>query len=272
MRLGISSPLTHADPAEWARRHKSLGLEVINFPLNCESDPALIDAYAKEAAANGLTIAEVGVWKNAMAVDQEEREKALRFAIGQLELADRLGAACCVNILGSKGPRWDGAYKENFSRETWKQGVAMIREVIDAVRPSNTYFTIESMPWMYPTGPDEYLQLLEEVDRDRFAVHLDLFNWITSPQRYFFNEEFADECFEKLGKYVKSCHLKNVRLEEDYTLHLKETDPEGGGVSIPHLVRRAESYDSAMPFIIEHLDSDKAYLDSIAYVKSITGN
>ena len=74
MRLGISSPLTHADPAEWARRHKNLGLEVINFPLNCESDPALIDAYAKEAAANGLTIAEVGVWKNAMAVDQEERE------------------------------------------------------------------------------------------------------------------------------------------------------------------------------------------------------
>ena len=63
MRLGISSPLTHADPAEWARRHKSLGLEVINFPLNCESDPALIDAYAKEAAANGLAIAEVGVWK-----------------------------------------------------------------------------------------------------------------------------------------------------------------------------------------------------------------
>ena len=64
-----------------------------------------------------------------------------------------------------------------------------IRQVIDAVNPKNTYFTIESMPWMYPTGPDEYLRLLEDVGRDRFAVHLDVFNWITTPQRYFFNEE-----------------------------------------------------------------------------------
>lgn len=270
MRLGSSSPLDHADPAQWAKRHRELGLEVINFPLNCESDPELVDAYAKAAADEGLAIAEVGVWRNPMSPDPVERESSLRFAIGQLELAERLGACCCVNILGARGPRWDGAYRENFSNETWKMGVSMIREIIDAVRPTRTFFTIESMPWMYPTGPDEYLRLLEDVDRDRFAVHLDLFNWITSPQRYFYNEEFADECFEKLGKYVKSCHLKNVRLEGDYTLHLRETAPQDGAVNIAHLIRRAESCDSAMPFIIEHLDSDEAYLNSIAYVQSIT--
>ncbi len=269
MRLGSSSPLDHTTPQEWAKRHKELGLEVINFPLNCESDPALTDAYAEAAANEGLAIAEVGVWRNPMSPDPAEREASLRFAIGQLELAERLGACCCVNILGSRDLRWDGACRENFSAGTWKMGVSVIREIIDAVRPRNTFFTIESMPWMYPTGPDEYLHLLEAVDRDRFAVHLDLFNWITSPQRYFYNEEFADECFEKLGAYVKSCHLKNVRLEKEYTLHLKETAPEEGGVNIRHLIRRAESYDPRMPFIIEHLDSDTAYLNSIAYVKSI---
>ena len=270
MRLGVSSPLDHGSAARWAQRHKELGLEVINFPLNCESDPALVDEYAQEAARCGLKIAEVGIWRNPMSPDPDERESAIRFAIGQLELADRLGACCCVNILGSKSMRWDGPCKENFAPETWKQGITMIRAIIDAVRPKHTYFTIESMPWMYPTGPDEYLRMLEEVDRDRFAVHLDLFNWITSAKRYYRNEEFADECFEKLGKYVKSCHLKNVRLEEDYTLHLTETAPQDGGVNLRHLIRRAEQYDSSMPFIIEHLDSDKAYLNSIAYIQSIT--
>ena len=270
MRLGTSSPLAHSNPAQWAGRHKELGLEVINFPLNCESDPSLIDAYAREAAVCGLSIAEVGVWRNPMSPDPDEREAAMRFAIGQLELAERLGACCCVNILGSKGRRWDGPCRENFSPQTWKQGVSVIQGIIDAVRPRRTYFTIEPMPWMYPTGPDEYLHLLEDVARDRFAVHLDLFNWITSPQRYFYNEEFADECFEKLGKHVKSCHLKNVRLKEEYTLQLQETDPQSGGVNIPHLIRRAERCDSNMPFIIEHLDSDEAYLNSIAYIKSIT--
>lgn len=269
MRLGSSSPLSHTTPSQWAKRHRELGLEVINFPLNCESDPSQIEAYKKAAADEGLAIAEVGVWRNPLSPDPAEREAALKFTIGQLELADQLKACCCVNILGARGPRWDGAYRENFSDETWKMSVSLIREIIDAVQPKNTFFTIESMPWMFPTGPDEYLHLLEAVDRDRFAVHLDLFNWITSPQRYFYNEDFADECFDKLGKHVKSCHLKNVCLEEDYTLHLRETAPEDGGVNIRHLIRRAEEYDINMPFIIEHLDSDNAYLNSIAYVKSI---
>lgn len=201
--------------------------------------------------------------------DEDRRQAAIRYTIGQLELADRIGARCCVNILGARGPRWDGAYKQNFTRETWQLGVQTIRQVIDAVNPKNTYFTIESMPWMYPTGPDEYLRLLEDVGRDRFAVHLDVFNWITTPQRYFFNQEFVDKCFEKLGPFIKSCHLKDVRLEGEYTLRLRETCSGDGGIDLLHLIRTAERCDPDMPFIIEHLDSDEAYLQSIAYVRKL---
>ena len=269
MRLGTSSPLAHTSPEDWARRHRQLGLGAINFPLTCEDDPSLVEAYAAQARTEGLQLAEVGVWRNMLDPDAEKREKAVQYAIGQLELADRIGAACCVNILGARGGRWDGAYKENFDSETWQTGVAVIRRIIDAVQPRNTYFTIESMPWMYPTGPDEYLHLLEDVDRDRFAVHLDVFNWITSARRYFCNEDFVDECFEKLGPYVRSCHLKDVRLEEAYTLHLTETSPGNGGINLRHLIRAAARYNPDMPFVIEHLDSDEAYLQSVAYVQSL---
>ena len=145
----------------------------------------------------------------------------------------------------------------------------MIREVIDAVNPKNTYFTIESMPWMIPEGPDEYLHLLEAVDRDRFAVHLDVFNWIKTPKRYFFNEEFIDECFEVLGKNVRSCHIKDVRMEEQYTLAFTETYPGGGNVNIRHLIEKGMSFDSEMPFIIEHLDTDEAYRKAVRYVQNL---
>lgn len=269
MRLGTSSPLFHTSPKDWAQRHKDLGLGAINFPLTCEDDPALVQTYADCARQAGLQLAEVGVWRNMLDPDEEKREKAVQYAIGQLELADRIGAACCVNILGARGARWDGPYKENFDPETWKMGVEVIRRIIDTVQPRHTYFTIESMPWMFPTGPDEYLRLLEDVDRERFAVHLDVFNWITSARRYFCNEEFVDECFEKLGPYIKSCHLKDVRLEEAYTLHLTETSPGKGGINLRHLIRTAERYDPDMPFVIEHLDSDEAYLQSVAYVQTL---
>lgn len=269
MKLGVSSPLRHDNPKQWALRHKELGLKVINFSPNCEDDPVLVEEYVKEAGEQGLEIAEVGIWRNTLDPDEDTRRRAIRFAIGQLELADRIGAKCCVNIMGARGAKWDGAYKENFSRQTWELGVKTIREIIDAVKPRNTYFTIEPMPWMVPTGPDEYLHLLEAVDRDRFAVHMDVFNWMTTPQRYFYNEEFIEECFEKLGRQVKSCHLKDIRMEENYTLFFRETCMGNGAVNIGHLIKTAMSFNKDMPFIIEHLNTDEEYLDSIRYVKEV---
>lgn len=268
MKLGVSSPLRHDSPEQWALKHKELGLEAINFSPNCEDDPALIEKYVKEARAQGLTIAEVGIWHNTLDPDEDARKKAVQFAVGQLELADRIGARCCVNIIGARGARWDGAYKDNYSKETWELGVRTIREIIDAVQPRNTYFTIEPMPWMIPTGPDEYLHLLEAVARDRFAVHMDVFNWMTTPQRYFYNEDFIEECFEKLGKQVKSCHLKDVRMETEYTVFFRETYMGNGAVNIRYLIETAAAYDRDMPFIIEHLNTDEEYLNSIRYVKN----
>jgi len=269
MRLGTSSPLEHSTPKEWAMKHNALGLGTINFPLTFENDDALIDEYVKEAKKNKLVIAEVGVWRNTFDLDKEARKKAIKYAVGQLELADRIGSRCCVNIIGARGSRWDGAYKDNFSKETWELGVKTIQEIIDEVNPKNTYFTIESMPWMFPTGPDEYQQLLESVDRDRFAVHMDIFNWITTPRRYFYNEEFICECFEKLGKYIKSCHLKDVKMEDDYTLSFRETSAGNGGINIKRLIETGLSFNENMPFIIEHLNTEEEYLNSVKYIKAI---
>ncbi len=250
-------------------KHKALGLGAVNFHLSYEDDETLIDEYVKEARNNDLVIAEVGVWRNTLDLNEAARKETMKYAVGQLELADRIGSRCCVNIIGARGPRWDGAYKENFTKETWELAVRTIQQIIDEVNPKNTWFTIESMPWMFPTGPDEYLKLLESVDRDRFAVHMDVFNWITTPRRYFFHEEFISECFEKLGKHIKSCHLKGVKMEDDYTLFFRETSVEDGGINTKHLIETGLSFDKNMPFIIEHLHTDEQYLNSVAHIKSL---
>lgn len=269
MNLGISSSLMHSTPKEWATVHKSLGLKCINFPLNCMNSKKEIEFYSIEAAKHGLEIAEVGIWRNILSPNKDERKKTIEYTIGQLELADKLHARCCVNILGARGTRWDGGYKENFSLETWNLGIQTIQEIIDRVNPKNTYFTIEPMPWMIPTGPDEYLKLLESVDRERFAVHMDIFNWITSPKRYFFNEEFIDKCFEKLGKYIKSCHLKDVKLGDSYTFNLKEVPVGQGEINIKYMIEKALTFDKNMSFIIEHLDTDDEYKQAIKYIQGI---
>ncbi|MFP3154196.1 sugar phosphate isomerase/epimerase [Lachnospiraceae bacterium ZAX-1] len=272
MRIGLSASPKHNTPIEWAKKNKELGCGTVVFPVDYRAEDAMIDAYATAAKENNLMIAEVGVWRNPIAPLKEVRTEGLDYCKRQLELADRLGANCCVNVSGSMGERWDGAYKDNFSRQTWSKMVKSIQEIIDSVHPKNTYYTIEPMPWMYPTGPDEYVRLLEDVGRDRFAVHMDIFNWITTPKKYFFQEEFMEECFEKLGKYIKSCHIKDVLLQQEFTIMFQETKCGEGNICLEKYALLANQYNKNMPMIIEHLHSETEYLQSLEYVKTRLGD
>ena len=273
MKLGVSSSLKHSSPEEWAARHIALGLETVVFPVDHLSGEDTIMAYKHAADEAGLQIAEVGVWRNTLAADPAEREKWIRYAIGQLKMADRIGARCCVNVAGTPyGPRWDGGYRGNFSSECWDMAVAMIRRIIDEAEPRRTFFSIESMPWMIPGSPDEYLRLLADVDRPQFGAHLDVVNMITSPQRYFFNDDFLRECFEKLGPKIVSCHLKDILLLEDFTFQLRECACGEGTFPYIDYMKMATALNPDMPMIIEHLDSDEAYLKSLKYVKGLMKN
>lgn len=270
MYLGISSSLEHSSPEEWAAKHKALGLETVVFPVNCDAGEDTIMAYKKAADEAGLTIAEVGVWRNTLAANPNERKQWIDYAIRQLRMADAIGAACCVNVVGTPyGPRWDGGYRDNFSSELWDMAVGMIRQIIDAVRPTHTKFCIESMPWMIPSSPDEYLRLIEDVDRAEFGTHLDVVNMITSPKRYFYNDEFLRECFQKLHGTIVSCHLKDIMLKQEYTFQLQECACGQGSLDLELYTQLATAENPHMPMIIEHLTNDEEYVASVKYVRRI---
>ena len=272
MYLGISSSLEHSSPEEWAMKHKALGLQAVVFPVSSDDGEETVMAYKKAADDAGLTIAEVGVWRNTLAANSDERRQWTDYAVNQLRMADAIGAACCVNVVGTPyGPRWDGGYRMNFSTELWDMAVAMIRKIIDTARPVRTKFCIESMPWMIPSCPDECLRLLEDVDRAEFGTHLDVVNMITSPRKYFYNDEFLHECFEKLHGTIVSCHLKDIRLKPEYTFRLQECACGEGTLDIELYARLATAENPCMPMIIEHLNTDAEYTASVRYVRERLG-
>jgi sugar phosphate isomerase/epimerase len=269
MYLGISASLEHSSPQEWAAKHQALGLKTVKFPVSSDEDAETIMAYKKAADEAGLTIAEVGVWRNTLAADPDERKRWIDYAIRQLRMADSIDAICCVNVVGTPyGPRWDGGYRENFSPELWDMAVKMIRQIIDEARPVHTKFCIESMPWMIPSGPDEYLRLIEDVDRSEFGTHLDIVNMITTPRRYFFNNEFIHECFQKLHGTIVSCHLKDILLKQEYTFQLQECACGMGTLDINLYAQLATEENPRMPMIIEHLTTDEEYVESVRYVRN----
>jgi sugar phosphate isomerase/epimerase len=271
MRLGLSTSLSGLKPREWAEKLQKAGCGSVVFPVDYTAPDELIEEYVREAAAHDLVIAEVGVWRNAIARDAEERRKNLEYSIGQLALADRIKACCCVNVAGSMGERWDGGYRENFTKEAFCEIVKMVKEVIDEVKPHNTYFTIEPMPWMIPDSPESCLQLIRDVDRPRCAVHMDFVNMINCPRRYLAAEEFIEDCFAQLGPLTKSTHIKDSRMNPvALTTMIEECSPGEGCLDFRKVLHILDKYLPAdAPVLLEHMTTFEEYAKAYDYLKAI---
>ncbi len=98
MRLGTSSPLEHKTPEEWATNQVKLGCTTVVFPVQSNEPEDKIIAYKEAADRAGLSIAEVGIWRNALSSDPSEQRSNMDYCVEQLRLADYLNARCAVNV------------------------------------------------------------------------------------------------------------------------------------------------------------------------------
>lgn len=263
----MNTVLSHSSPEEWGEKTRALGCSSTVFPVDYRVDLKLIDAYAKAAEQNDLVIAEVGVWCSPLADNIKARMQAQEKCREQLKLADYVGAKCCVNVSGAAGERWDGPYRENFTQEFYDRVVESVCKIIDDVQPKNTCYSIEPMPWMIPAGPGDYEKLLRDVNREHFAVHMDLANWISSPKRYFSQEKFVNKVFKRLGSKIKSCHLKDVHLSQEYTFRMEEVPCGEGELNLEYIADKINKTDPELPVLIEHLHSEQEYISSFQYLK-----
>jgi len=252
MRLG--APIEAAStPQAWVESLKKYGYRAAYCPVDAREDAATRQAYVRAAAQADIVIAEVGAWSNPISPDDSVRKVAIEKCQQQLALADDMGARCCVNIAGARGEKWDGPYADNFSADTFDLIVETVRQIMDAVKPTRTFYTLEPMPCIVPDSPDSYLDLIKAIDRPQFAAHLDPVNMISSPRRYFNNAAFIEECFDKLGPYIKSCHAKDTLIREPLTVHLDEVRPGLGTLDYATYLRCANRLDADTPFMLEHL-------------------
>lgn len=264
VRLGGPIFLKSDDPSELAREHRRLGYSAAYCPAG---DPSAIrKAFAKE----DVVIAEVGAWRNMLDPDQAKRRDNLSYVAERLHLADQVGARCCVDIAGSFNPDlWYGPNPKNLSKEFFDATVENCRKLIDEVKPTQTKFSIEMMPWSLPDGPDSYVKLIHAVDRKAFGVHLDVCNAINTPDRYYRNSEVITECFQKLRPWILSCHGKDLSWETkgEYNVHFQETIPGRGQINYATYLKELTTVDA--PLMLEHLKSAEDYAEARAYVHRI---
>lgn len=269
MRLGAPLFAETSTPASWIAALRNQGYGAAYCPVGWEAGGDTIDAYARAAADAGIVIAEVGAWSNPLSPDPDVARTALDYCKRQLALAERIGARCCVNIAGSRGSQWDGPDARNFTDETFELIVATVQDIIDSVQPTRTYYTLETMPNMYPDSTESYRALVEAIQRDRFAVHFDPVNIISSPRRYFDTGGVIREFVSDLGAMIRSCHAKDILLSGRFTVHLDEIAPGQGGLDYRTYLLELDRLDPDVPLMIEHLQTAEEFAAAAAHIRSV---
>ncbi|MFP4355391.1 MAG: sugar phosphate isomerase/epimerase family protein [Phycisphaerae bacterium] len=259
-------------PEDWIQKLQAKGYTLAaSLPVGPESGEGTIQAYLGAAEKAGIGIAEVGAWSSPISEDDAFRTESMAKCKRQLAFADRIGARCCVNIAGSRGSKWDGPDPRDLTDETFELIVATVQEIIDDVQPENTWYTLEPMPWMFPCDTETYLDLIEAIDRDRFAVHFDPVNMINSPFRFFYNGQLIENFIEKLGPWIRSVHAKDITLAKDLTVHLSETVPGRGQLDYKTLLKQLDQLDPDLPLVLEHCATPEEYDEGADFIRKTAG-
>jgi sugar phosphate isomerase/epimerase len=270
MRLGAMNCGKGEDPDLWVSELKRFGYRTSAFPTDPNRGDDELRRFSAAAAKADIVIAEVGGWGNPLADSERgSRKECMERAKRALYAADLVGARCAVNISGSRGTTWDGPDERNLTAETYEMIVQVIREIIDEVRPSRSFYALEPMPWMYPCDIATQRSLIRDIDRKAFAVHFDPVNLITGPALYYGNALFLREFIREFGGLIKAAHAKDTFLRTDLTIHLEERRPGEGILDYGVYLRELDRIDHDMPLLIEHLRKDEDYEAGARYIRKI---
>ncbi|MDO8952324.1 MAG: sugar phosphate isomerase/epimerase [Draconibacterium sp.] len=270
IRLGGPVFKKFSNPEEWIKALNELNYKAAYCPVNPGAGSGEISAYKNAAQKADIVIAEVGAWSNPIDPDEVKSKAALEKCIKSLQLADEIGAKCCVNISGSRNPeKWAGPHKDNLTPETFNLIVETTRKIIDEVKPKNSFFALETMPWAYPDSVDSYEKLIKAIDRKQFGVHFDPVNLVISPQVYYKNGAMISEAIKKLGPFIKSCHAKDILLlEDELTPHLPEVRAGLGNLNYAVFLKELSELKN-IPLMLEHLNSEEEYKLAAQHIRKV---
>ncbi len=271
-KLRFGAPLfEHTDtPEAWIRALKRKGYGAAYAPLEPDAPESLVAEYRQAAEENDIVIAEVGAWcLHPLSSDPKTARQGIEETAKRLAFADRLGALCCVNVSTSRGAVWDGPDAQNLTEETFSMVVESVQEILRLAAPEKACYSLEMMPWMFPTCLEDQQRLLDAVNHPRFLVHYDPCNTVNTVEKFYHNGEMMEHFVEAMQDKLLSFHVKDVQLLGNMTMHLEERCPGDGGLDHARLLRAAARYCPNAPLMLEHMREAADYDRGMAHLRAI---
>ena len=270
MRLGAQLFGDISTPEKWIKLLKTKGYSAAYCPVDENAPDDLIEEYRLAAKENNIIISEVGAWmNNTIHPDPVVRKQHIKNVIVKLRLAEKIGANCCVNILGTMADGWDEYHSQDMSERSFELAAESVGKILREVDPLRTFYSLEMMQYMIPTCADDYFRLIEMIDHPRFGVHLDVTNIINGVDKYMNTGKVIDDCFNKLGPFIRSLHAKDMKLTGKCDVHIFEVPVGQGNMDYDKMLRRVEDTNPDLPVMLEHLETEELYDGADAHIRMV---
>ena len=260
--------LEFQDPQQWVALLGQWGFRAADCPVPIGASANQVRAYAQAAQKADIVIGQVGAWSNPISLDEKIRKQGVEKNIQGLQLADEIGALCCVNASGSLGAQLKTEHPGNLTEDTFALIVDTVRHIIDTVKPRRTCYALEPMPYTYPNSADSYLRLVKAIDRPAFGVQFDPVNIVNSPEKYYNTAGVIKEFVRKLGPLIKCSHLKGVKMQSQVTVHIDEVCVGAGNLDVATFIHAMATLKN-VPILIEHMKSEAEYRQATDHTRAI---
>ena len=207
------------------------------------------------------------IWANLIHPDGATRRKHLAYAAENIEAADRIGVPMVTAVTGSCDPdHYIGIHPDNWSKETWKLTVSVVRQLLKDTAGCKTALGVEACITTNIDSPRAHRRLIEDVGDPRCKICLDPTNMM-SFERYYRSTELLDECFDLLGEDILGCHAKDTYILPDRMLAYITEVPPGQGVQDyeTYLVRMSRM-KWPRTLLLEHM-RDEDYAPAKAFIE-----
>jgi sugar phosphate isomerase/epimerase len=88
--------------------------------------------------------------------------------------------------------------------------------------------------------------------------------------RFYRNGELIKELFRTLGKWVLSCHAKDLNwVTSEYNVHFAEVIPGRGQIDYRTYLQELASAPVEAPLMLEHLKTAEEYAEGASYIRRI---
>jgi sugar phosphate isomerase/epimerase len=275
LRLGVAGGPVPRLPADLdeplARQLAGLGLRVLTTHFQPTPEAVAADASRVRGvlAEHGLSIVQATGYNPQLThPDDGVLAPELDRLRAAFDTARLLGSEMIISGCGSHHPsHFYGPHPDNHTPATRERLIANLRRVAPWAENAGVILALECHVTTALDTPEHIYEVVQAVDSPWVRANFDPVNLLGNFSMVWHNADAMRHMWQTLGAcYTKSAHIKDVRTDADFVVHISEAPPGEGHLDLDTFFEVVAHLGEDTAVIVEHLPADKA-LAAIDFVK-----